>query len=140
MVGQMVEQTLVIIKPDGVEKRLIGEVVKRYEAAGLRMVIMKMTILSGGFVESFYAEHRGKAFFHDLCGFMTSGPVVIMVLEGKDCIETVRAINGMTDSNAAGAGTIRGDFGDRTVIRRNVVHASDSAESARREIKLCFNC
>lgn len=114
----MIERTLVIIKPDGVERNLIGEIIRKYENAGLKVVLMKMINLSRQFVEGFYAEHLEKAFFRGLCEFMISGLVVVLVLEGERCIEAVRAINGATDSLTADVGTIRGDYGDRTVVMR----------------------
>jgi nucleoside-diphosphate kinase len=128
------ERTFSMVKPDGVQRGLVGEVVKRFESKGL--VGMKMLKMDKPLASSHYAEHIGKPFFSDLTGFITSGPVVAMVLEGDGAIATVRAVMGKTDPHEAGAGTIRGDLA--LTMSRNVVHGSDSPKSAEREISLFF--
>ncbi|GIW48229.1 MAG: nucleoside diphosphate kinase [Deltaproteobacteria bacterium] len=131
------ERTLSIVKPDGVSKNLIGEVIKRFEQNGLRVVALKMVKLSRPQAEGFYAVHRDKPFFQSLTDFMSSGPCVVMVLEGKDAISKVREIMGATDPKKAETGTIRRDFAQN--IERNIVHGSDSKESASFEISYFFN-
>jgi nucleoside-diphosphate kinase len=131
-----VEQTLSIIKPDGVEKNLIGEILRRFEQAGLRIVAARMARLSKDEAESFYAVHRERPFFADLVRYMTSGPVMIQVLEGDDAIDTNRRIMGATNPADADAGTIRADFADS--IEENIVHGSDAADTAAREIAFFF--
>ena len=131
-----VEQTLSIIKPDGVEKNLIGEIVGRFEKAGIQIVAAKMLHLSRADAEEFYAVHRERPFFADLMLYMTSGPVVVQVLEGEDAINTNRKIMGATDPNEAGPGTIRADFA--ASIEENVVHGSDGPETAAAEIAFFF--
>ncbi|HUK67038.1 MAG TPA: nucleoside-diphosphate kinase [Anaeromyxobacteraceae bacterium] len=130
------ERTLSIIKPDGVEKAVIGQVVARFEAAGLKPVAMRMTTLSRAQAEGFYAVHRARAFFQDLVKFMTSGPVVLMVLEGEDAIAKNRQVMGATDPAKAAEGTIRRDYA--TDIEKNTVHGSDSPENARIEVAYFF--
>ena len=132
----MVEQTFVMIKPDAIGRRLCGEIVRRYEAKGLKLVGIKMQILTRDTAEKHYAEHKGKPFCEPLLAFITSGPTIQMVWEGENAIEVVRSINGATSCQAADVGTIRGDFGLNT--RNNLVHASDCAETAAREIELYF--
>ncbi|GBD38610.1 Nucleoside diphosphate kinase [bacterium HR37] len=131
------ERTLSIVKPDGVSKNLIGEVIKRFEQNGLRVVALKMVKLSKTQAEGFYAVHKDKPFFQSLTDFMSSGPCVVMVLEGKDAISKVREIMGATDPKKAETGTIRRDFAQN--IERNIVHGSDSKESASFEISYFFN-
>ena len=125
-----------MIKPDAVGRRLCGEIVRRYEAKGLRLAGVKMQILTPAQAEKHYAEHHGKPFFQGLVEFITSGPTVQMVWEGPNAVEVVRKINGATDCRKADVGTIRGDFGLNT--QKNLVHASDSPETAAREIALYF--
>jgi nucleoside-diphosphate kinase len=130
------ERTLSIIKPDGVEKGIIGRVVSRFETAGLKPIAMKMKLLSRSEAEGFYAVHRARPFFADLVKFMTSGPVVLMVLEGEDAVAKNREIMGATDPKKAAEGTIRKDFA--TDIEKNTVHGSDSAENAKIEVSYFF--
>ena len=131
------ERTLSIIKPDAVKKNLIGEVIGRFEKAGLRVVGLKMLHLTKDQAKGFYIVHKDKPFYDSLTDFMSEGPVVVMVLEGEGAIEKVRSIMGATNPADAAPGTIRADFG--TNVERNVVHGSDSPESAEFEIKYFFN-
>ena len=126
------ERTLSIVKPDAVEKGKSGEILARFEQAGLRIVALKKIRLTPQQAEGFYAVHRQRPFFKDLVAFMTSGPVVVSVLEGEGAIARNRELMGPTDSKKAPKGTIRGDFG--TEVTFNLVHGSDSDESAEREI------
>ncbi|MFC6634916.1 nucleoside-diphosphate kinase [Microbulbifer taiwanensis] len=130
------ERTLSIIKPDAVAKNVIGEIESRFEKAGLRIVAMKMQQLSREKAEGFYAEHKERPFFKDLVDFMTSGPVVVQVLEGENAILANRDLMGATNPQEAAAGTIRADFAQS--IDANAVHGSDSAESAAREVSYFF--
>jgi nucleoside-diphosphate kinase len=132
----MVEQTLSIIKPNGVKKNLIGKVIDRFESQGLKVAAAKLAKLSKEKAEGFYAEHKERPFFGELVSFMTSGPVLIMVLEGPGAIDKNRKIMGATDPKKADAGTIRKDFGDN--MGENTVHGSDSTNSAHREIRYFF--
>ena len=132
----MIERTLAIIKPDAVSRSLIGEVIKRYEQKGFRILAMKMMRLSKKEAEGFYEVHRSRPFFDDLTDFMASGPVVVMLLEGEEVIKRHRELMGETDPRQAGPGTLRGDFG--TDIQHNVVHGSDSQTTATFEIKYFF--
>ena len=125
-----------MIKPDGVQRGLIGEIISRLERKGLKIVAMKMLSVSKDLAERHYAEHREKPFFQSLVDYITSGPVVAMVVEGKNAVKVVRTLVGATNPQEALPGTIRGDFG--MDIGRNVIHASDSLESAEREISLFF--
>lgn len=131
------QQTLSIIKPDGVKRGIIGEVIKRLEASGIRIAAMKMLHLSKAQAEGFYAVHRERPFFQSLTDFMSSGPVVVMVLEGEDVIQKYRTLMGATDYRKADEGTIRKDFA--TDIEKNVVHGSDAPETAAFEIGYFFN-
>ncbi len=131
-----IERTLSIIKPDGVEKGIIGKVVSRFETHGLKPVAMRMARLSQAEAEGFYAVHRARPFFQDLVKFMTSGPVVLMVLEGENAIARNREVMGATDPKKAAEGTIRKDFA--TDIEKNTVHGSDSPENAKVEIAYFF--
>lgn len=131
-----VERTFAMVKPDGVQRGLVGEVIRRYEARGLKIVAMRMMTIDRALAEKHYAEHRGKPFYDGLVRFITSGPTVILAVEGKNAVQAVRETNGATDPLKASPGTIRGDFG--TDIGRNVVHGSDSIEMARRELGLYF--
>lgn len=131
-----VERTLSIIKPDAVAKNLIGRIYSRFEAAGLRIVAAKMAHLSTPEAEGFYAVHRGRPFYADLVQFMTSGRVMIQVLEGEDAIALNRKLMGATNPKEAEPGTIRADFADS--IEANAVHGSDGPETARTEIAYFF--
>jgi nucleoside-diphosphate kinase len=131
------ERTLSIVKPDAVEKGKSGEILARFEKAGLRIVALKKIRLTPQQAEGFYAVHRQRPFFKDLVAFMTSGPVVVSVLEGEGAIARNRDLMGPTDSKKAPKGTIRGDFG--TDIERNAVHGSDAPATARVEIAYFFN-
>ena len=131
-----VERTLSIIKPDAVAKNVIGEIYSRFERAGLRIVAAKMTWLARPDAEGFYAVHRGRPFFNDLVTFMTSGPVMIQVLEGDNAIAKNRELMGATDPKNAAPGTIRADFAES--IEVNAVHGSDGPETARTEIAYFF--
>jgi nucleoside-diphosphate kinase len=130
------EQTLSIIKPDAVKKNVIGEIISRFEGAGLRVVAARMTHLSRKEAEGFYAVHRERPFFKDLVEFMISGPVLIQVLEGDNAIAKNRELMGATDPKKAAKGTIRADFADS--IDANAVHGSDGPETARKEIAYFF--
>jgi len=132
-----IERTLSIIKPDGVQKGVVGRVVSRFETAGLRPVAMRMARLSRAEAQGFYAVHRERPFFEGLVAFMTSGPVVLMVLQGENAIVRNREIMGATDPAKAAAGTIRKDLADS--IDRNIVHGSDSPENARIEVAYFFS-
>lgn len=136
MISVAVQRTLVLVKPDGVRRGLIGEVIRRFERKGLKIRALKMVWLSREKAEEFYSVHRGKHFFNDLIEFITSGPIVAMVLEGDEAINVVRLMIGATDGRKAQPGTIRGDFA--LSIQDNVVHASDSEESFEREFKVLF--
>jgi nucleoside-diphosphate kinase len=131
-----VESTLLIVKPDGVRRGLVGEVLRRVELKGLRVPEMRTMTIDRSLAEEHYAEHRDKPFFDELVGFITSGPVVVARLEGESAIDVWRTLMGPTNPATAPAGTIRGDYG--LVITENLVHGSDSAESAERELKLFF--
>ena len=131
------ERTLSIIKPDGVARGLIGEVIERIENSGFRIVAMKMLHMTKAQAEGFYAVHKEKPFFGSLTGFMTSGAVVVMVLEAEDAIAGYRKLMGATNYKEAEEGTIRADFA--TDIEKNIVHGSDSPESAAFEICYFFN-
>jgi nucleoside-diphosphate kinase len=131
------ERTLVIVKPDGVKKNLIGEVIRRFEQEGLRVIGLKMLKLSKGQAQGFYQVHKDKPFFDPLTDFMSSGPIVVMVLEGERAIERVREIMGATDPKKAAPGTIRAQYADN--IQENIVHGSDSPESAAYEIPYFFS-
>ncbi len=130
------ERTFVMIKPDGVQRCLVGEIISRLERKGLKIVAMKMMKIDRDLAERHYQEHRGKKFFESLVSYVTSGPVVAMVVEGKNAIKVVRTLVGLTNPVDASPGTIRGDFGME--VGRNIIHASDSQESAEREISLFF--
>ena len=130
------ERTLSIIKPDAVSKNVIGEIYTRFEKAGLKIVAAKMIHLSQEKAEGFYAEHKERPFFGDLVSFMTSGPVVVQVLEGDNAIAKNRELMGATNPKEADAGTIRADFASS--IDANAVHGSDSPESAEREVSYFF--
>ena len=131
-----VERTLSIIKPDAVAKNVIGEIYSRFERAGLRIVAARMMWLARPDAEGFYAVHRGRPFFADLVEFMTSGPVMIQVLEGENAIARNRDLMGATDPRKAAPGTIRADFAQS--IDANAVHGSDAPETARAEVAYFF--
>ena len=131
-----VERTLSIVKPDGVGRNLVGDVYRRFEKAGLSIVAARMMHLTRAQAEAFYAVHRERPFFKDLCSYMTSGPVMVQVLEGEDAVARNRDIMGATDPKKAALGTIRADLAES--IEENVVHGSDSAENAAREIAFFF--
>ncbi len=130
------ERTLVLVKPDGVQRGLCGEVVRRLERRGLKLAAMKLMKLDDATAREHYGEHVDRPFFSGLVGFITSGPLVAMVWEADGAVEIVRSTMGVTDPAKAAPGTIRGDLGVN--IGRNVVHGSDSVESAEREIRLFF--
>jgi nucleoside-diphosphate kinase len=132
-----VERTLSIIKPDGVEKNVIGEVIKRFETNGIKIAAMKMIHLSKSQAQGFYAVHKERPFFDSLTDFMTSGPIVVMVLEGEDVIAKNRKLMGATNFKEAEEGTIRKEYA--TDIEKNVVHGSDAPETAAFEIGYFFN-
>ena len=131
-----IERTISIIKPDGVQKNVIGDVYHRFEKAGLRIVAARMAHLTPAQAGAFYAVHAARPFYKDLCAYMTSGPVMIQVLEGENAVAAHRDIMGATDPKKAAPGTIRADLADS--IEENVVHGSDSAENAAREIAFFF--
>lgn len=130
------ERTLVLVKPDGVQRGLVGGVLSRFERSGLRLVALKMLRMDRQMAERHYAVHRGKAFFEGLVAFITVSPLVAAVFEGPRAVEVVRKLMGETDPARAAPGTIRGDLG--LTMTHNVVHGSDSAENAEREIGLFF--
>ncbi len=133
----MTTRTLVLLKPDAVERRLVGNILQRFENKGLGLVAMELRQLDAAILERHYEEHKGKGFYSDLVSFMSRGPVVAMVLEGpEDTWEIVRNMMGATNPRSAASGTIRGDLG--TIFTENLVHGSDSAESAAREIGIFF--
>jgi nucleoside-diphosphate kinase len=131
------QRTLSIVKPDGVKKRLIGEIVRRFEKEGIRIVAMRMRRLSRREAEGFYAVHRERPFFNSLTEFMSSGPIVVLVLEGDDVIARNRTLMGATDPKKAEKGTIRADFAGN--VEQNIVHGSDAPETAEAEIRFFFS-
>lgn len=133
----MAERTFAMVKPDGVQRGLVGEVVRRYEQRGLKVVGLKLMRVTRALAEEQYAEHKGKPFYNGLVDYVTSGPVVALALEGRNAVEVVRAVNGATDPAKAAPGTIRGDYA--LDIGRNLVHGSDSPTTAQRELKLYFH-
>ena len=136
----MTERTLILVKPDGVERGLTGEILRRVEAKGYRIAELKQLNASTEQLAAHYAEHEGKPFYQPLVDFMSSGPLTAVVVEGEDCIRGFRSLAGATDPTAAAPGTIRGDLGrDWGVkVQQNIVHGSDSPESAAREIAIWF--
>ena len=130
------EQTLVLIKPDGVQRGLIGEIIARYEHKGLKIVAMKLLQFPHVTAEALYAVHHGKSFYDVLIEFMTSAPIVALAIEGRNAIELVRILNGETDPKESQPGSIRGDFSIN--ITHNIVHASDCQENAQRELDIVF--
>jgi nucleoside-diphosphate kinase len=133
MVSQL---EFVMIKPDGVKRRLIGEIISRFEKRGLNIIAIKMVRISRETAEKLYEEHKGKSFFEDLISYITSGPVVCMVIEGDEAVSVIRKMIGATDPKEALPGTIRGDFALSKA--ENVIHASDSPEKAKKEMSLFF--
>ena len=125
-----------MIKPDGVQRRLMGEIISRFEKGGIKIVAMKFLSVSREMAERHYAIHKGKKFYENLIAYITSGPVLVMILEGNNVIKKVRKMVGATDPNEAESGTIRGAYAQE--IGRNIVHASDSPETAQQEIALWF--
>ena len=132
----MRQRTLVLLKPDAINRRLAGEIISRFEKKGLKIVAMKMLWLSREMAEKHYEVHRGKPFYDSLIDYITAAPIVAMVLEGDNAIEVVRRMMGKTNGQEADPGTIRGDYA--MSVQNNLVHGSDSPESAEREISLFF--
>ena len=130
------DRTLILVKPDAFARNLTGEIIARFERKGLRLVALKLMRLDEATARVHYGEHEGKPFFDDLVTFITSGPLVAMILEGPNAIAAARQLIGSTNGLEAAPGSIRGDFAIET--RRNLVHGSDSAQSAEREIKIYF--
>lgn len=130
------QQSVVLVKPDGLQRGLIGEIVSRFERKGLKLVAMKMTRLDDTLLDDWYAHHKGKPFFAGLKGFMMQTPIIAMVWEGLDAIETIRNLVGITKARAAEAGSIRGDLAMSQ--SNNLIHASDSEEGAKKEMGLIF--
>ncbi|MGM8211620.1 nucleoside-diphosphate kinase [Virgibacillus sp. W0430] len=131
------EKTFLMVKPDGVQRNLIGEIVKRFENKGFKLVGSKLMIISNELAENHYGEHKERPFFGELVDFITSGPVFAMVWEGENVIKTARDMIGATNPQEAAPGTIRGDFG--MTVGKNIIHGSDSQESAEREVALFFD-
>jgi nucleoside-diphosphate kinase len=131
------QTTLSIVKPDGVKKNIIGEVIRRFESEGIKLIGLKMVYLSKSEAEGFYAVHKERPFFDSLTDFMSSGPCVLMALKGNEAISRIRNLMGATDPSKAESGTIRRDFASD--IEHNIVHGSDSPESAEYEISYFFN-
>jgi len=132
----MTQRTLVLVKPDGVRRRMVGEVVRRIENKCLDIVAMRMLTVDDEMAKRHYAEHVQKPFFPDLLAFITSGPIVAMAVEGDEAVGVVRTLMGVTDPKKAAPGTLRGDFA--LAITENIVHGSDSPESAERELAIFF--
>lgn len=132
----MSERTLIAVKPDGVQRRLVGQIIHRFEQRGFKLVGLRMLQASEDLLSEHYCELRAKSFYHDLVHYMTSGPMVVMVWEGHNVVQTSRTMVGHTNPAEAPPGTVRGDFSSH--VSRNVVHASDSVEGAQREIQLWF--
>lgn len=130
------ERTYLMVKPDGVQRGLVGEIISRFEKKGIKLVGLKMLVISRQLAEKHYAEHTGKSFFGPLVDYITSGPVVAMVLEGKDVVSTARDMMGATNPLKAAQGTIRATYG--MDLGRNIIHGSDSPASAEREIGIFF--
>jgi nucleoside-diphosphate kinase len=130
------ERTFAMVKPDGVQRGLVGEIIRRYEARGLKLVGVKLMQVPKSMAEEHYAEHKGKGFYNGLVSYITSGPVVALCLEGKNAVSVVRTVNGATKPWDAAPGSIRGDLA--LDIGRNVVHGSDSVEAAGRELSIYF--
>jgi nucleoside-diphosphate kinase len=137
MMMMSLERTFIAIKPDAVQRGLIGQIIGRFETKGLKLVALKLLKVTEELAEQHYGEHKGKPFYEPLVSFITSGPIVAMVWEGRDAVTVCRQLNGATDPEKATPGTIRFDFGQ--ISQRNIVHGSDSVESAEREIHLFFD-
>jgi nucleoside-diphosphate kinase len=135
------ERTLVLVKPDGVRRGLVGEVIARIESKGYSIVALRMLVADRPLLEQHYAEHKGKPFYEALLEFMLSGPIVALIAEGNRVIEGFRSLAGATDPTVAAPGTIRGDLArdQGTDVVQNIVHGSDSPESATREMKIFFH-
>lgn len=131
------EQTFLMVKPDGVNRKLIGDIVNRFETKGFKLVGAKLMTITNQLAQKHYSEHEGKPFFDDLIEFITSGPVFAMTWEGEEVIKISRKMIGETDPKKAAPGTIRGDYA--TILSENIIHGSDSLESANKEINLFFN-
>lgn len=131
------ERTYLMIKPDAVQRGLMGEIVSRFEKKGLKLLAMKFMTISKETAETHYGEHKGKKFFDSLISYITSGPVLAMVWEGEDAVSVCRGMMGKTNPKESAPGTIRGDFGMQTGM--NIIHGSDSVESAEREISIFFS-
>lgn len=134
---KMIEKSFIMLKPDAVLRRLMGDIISRFEERGLKIIAAKMINISEKLAEEHYAEHKEKPFFSSLVEYITSAPTLAMVIEGEDCIRLIRKMVGATNPKEAELGTIRGDYAIET--GRNIIHASDSPESAKREIPLFFN-
>jgi nucleoside-diphosphate kinase len=132
-----VQQTLILLKPDAVQRRLVGEITDRFERKGLRLAGLKLVQCSRELAEKHYAVHKGKPFYESLLGFLTSGPTVAMVWQGREAVAACRNLMGLTDGAKAPPGTVRGDFA--LSVQNNLVHGSDSPENAALEIALWFN-
>lgn len=130
------EKTFVMVKPDGVQRNLVGEIINRFERKGFQLVGAKLMVISNELAETHYVEHKEKVFFGELVDFITSGPVFAMVWAGENAVNTSRNLIGKTNPSEANPGTIRGDFG--VIVDKNIIHGSDSLESAEREINLFF--
>ncbi len=130
------QQTLILLKPDAVHRRLVGRVIARFEAKGLRLVGLKLMAATRDLAEKHYAVHKGKPFYESLLTFLTSGPTVALVLEGREAVSACRTLMGVTDGAKAAPGTVRGDYG--LSVQNNLVHGSDSPENATAEIALWF--
>ena len=132
------EQTLVVIKPDGLRRKLVGKIISRFEEKGFSILDLRLFVFSHEEANEFYSAHRGKPFFEELVSFVSSGPALACILEGEHAVDTVRLMTGVTKSYEASAGTIRGDYG--LGLTENVIHASDSRESFIKESRVIFNC
>ncbi len=133
----MTERTILIVKPDGVRRGLVGEIIRRVERKGLKITRLRMVYPTEKCIESLYDVHKGKPFYEDLVRFMSSGPIVAMIVEGDEAVNVVRGLVGPTDGRKAPPGTIRGDYA--LSMRENVTHAADSTERAEYEIELVFS-
>jgi nucleoside-diphosphate kinase len=134
---EIMEKSLVLIKPDAIQRGLAGEIISRLEKKGLKIVAMKMLHMNKDLAQRHYAIHKGKAFFNDLVEFITSGPLIAIVFQGKNAVQLIRQLMGETDPAKASSGTIRGDFG--IDIGHNLIHGSDSLENGSKEITLFFS-
>jgi len=134
---EKMEKTFLMVKPDGVQRNLIGDIVKRFEVKGFKLVAAKLMNVSPALAEEHYGEHKDKPFYSELVDFITSGPVFAMVWEGENVIQTARNMMGKTNPQEADVSTIRGDFG--VTVGKNIIHGSDSPESAEKEINLFFD-